>query len=1718
MPVKRSFPLLLVVLAAITLAIGMFALLGSAQVPDPLVNLWCCCSSDGEVFPATAVTNPTVCKPPHDFFIPQLTFSQAQDPNICVNYCQNVTQIKLPTVPPKLPPSISNFVVKPVKGELQLNLSWVIEEPMDFIEIMRCEGDCTDFQLIDVVPEVSNYIDESNLRWKTGYTYQVQAFNIVGESTNLTATGNTGDIECWDQTTTETFCISEFYYSDPQIIGYLMTFGYAGVTDRNFSRNYFNAVNAAFNTFPKKFQKAWRCDDRNRLQLEQSCGPNQVCTADGTTVKCVTDGPCDDIGNPFGLYFSQQSCEGTGLNQKFCFFDRSYAAINNCWSCNPSQRCLDYHTRETCERNPCGIGQCEWRDTIPDLGVGACIDTRHDNCVVFSRPRFAANAQAANSVFEQPSIPIAKALSTEKAPCFLRDGVISSCEQATCRQIPVLQCLDGAIQRDPETNAITTGSPDPCGFDVCRIFEFGCAKDSDTDGQPDCNPVTAPPECEPDVYPPNTIAFPVGILGRHEFVTIRVKDRLTGTGPEIDFTGQEGYITRVCIPATQDCSVAANYPINVSVSRLLVKNLELKLEEATLGTLEEGFNTIRLYSIDAQNNIEIVKNISVFACRDCQGPTILDLTIIPGRRIGEVSPTTAVQLYTHEASPTIQVRFDEPAIMEAARLVKTPEGTTFPFLFQSFENNTLWNLKLQADTFLTNGTYRFTFLAKNDKGLYNIPLNHTVVVDSTAPLLTFTPPNGAVLDDTETTITIESTKPLSIRNAVLEEQIFTTFDGSNVVVRTVEIPLPLVSPAVSVNSTFITPEIEDLGQGKHTIRIDALDFTGLPLEASAEFFVSTEPTEIALLNPSFGIAATWPFGITVLTTNTAECKYLFGAPVPPAPTDPTFAALLGAFDQTNDFVHTINAFNFILQGDTKPHKFHVYCKDTFGVSLQSFELRVDPEPVAILSLEAIPNPILEPVAAGLQVYETELHVGLNKPGFCKYAETNVRYAQMPFEFAGINVTPKTSVIQAVNVTSVAQHTRHVACAGLNELPGPTQQVSFFVDLTIPLRVTPVPTPPLFFGNLTLAFGARTNKKAFCYWGTDPDNLINLMAPGEPSLTHNVLTLVREGGSYTIHVQCTNSLELTDVIEIKAFVDITPPIMEYVDASQDVVPGEPFITYHTDRLQVAFKAVENETEVTRYEYQIEEKITGNLLLNFTPDSKHLDGEPFFITGLNLTDLTSYVFKVRAENTVGLVSDIMESTAVIVDVSTAPEFCENGQQDAGEGETGVDCGGPCDGCDLGEACDENADCASELCNPDQNVCVESTCDDGLEGPDETDVDCGGVCVPCDIGKKCAINADCVLGAACELGICVEGSACADGLKTEGSGETDVDCGGPCPGCLDGQNCVIDQDCDSGLFCDPDQQVCGDFDEDKDGVPNYLEGETCLGTLPAERALVDENGCGPSQLFTCKDGIPDGWRGRYFGAVPASCNGEGRADADPDKDGFTNYEEFLQGSDPTDRDDPGKRPTVVGKILKSLLWLLLLLLLAFAAYILWSKYGERFVEKKKAPPAPPPRAPLRRLPPRKKPPAPAIQKLKEKLGLAPKAPEEYVSLADVQRQVGIGGLKREAREHKGVIEKLRKLKAGTLPKDEQREVLEHFKKEHPELLHRAAVQRIAKATKRHPREIKREEHVHPHVFKKLRKVAEGKFPRERGEREIIDHFAKEHRPPKQKKKRVIGRKAKK
>lgn len=237
----------------------------------------------------------------------------------------------------------------------------------------------------------------------------------------------------------------------------------------------------------------------------------------------------------------------------------------------------------------------------------------------------------------------------------------------------------------------------------------------------------------------------------------------------------------------------------------------------------------------------------------------------------------------------------------------------------------------------------------------------------------------------------------------------------------------------------------------------------------------------------------------------------------------------------------------------------------------------------------------------------------------------------------------------------------------------------------------------------------------------------------------------------------------------------------------------------------------------------------------------------------------------------------------DDPTLPAACKNGMLDAGESD--VDCGGDtCHPCPSGSLCGAASDCASGSCS-EAGICQVPSCDDGIQNANETDVDCGGAeCPACEEGDGCLDNGDCVLPLRCDSvsSSCVV-ATCLDGLHN--GGESDVDCGGACGACGDGDDCALSSDCLSGVCasgsCQPPS--CGD------GVKNGSEAAIdCGGPASGCATCGDGASCsvgaecasgscpaGSCAAPSCSDGVMNGFElGLDCGGAACALLGQGCA----------------------------------------------------------------------------------------------------------------------------------------------------------------------------------------------------------------------------------------------------
>ncbi|KAK3251104.1 hypothetical protein CYMTET_39560 [Cymbomonas tetramitiformis] len=223
------------------------------------------------------------------------------------------------------------------------------------------------------------------------------------------------------------------------------------------------------------------------------------------------------------------------------------------------------------------------------------------------------------------------------------------------------------------------------------------------------------------------------------------------------------------------------------------------------------------------------------------------------------------------------------------------------------------------------------------------------------------------------------------------------------------------------------------------------------------------------------------------------------------------------------------------------------------------------------------------------------------------------------------------------------------------------------------------------------------------------------------------------------------------------------------------------------------------------------------------------------------------------------------------------CSDGQKNGDE--TGVDCGGLCSlsynetgtgRCVSGEGCSAESECISALCI--DKVCVEQTCTNGAKDGYETDVDCGGgKCVPCDKYSYCSIDTDCAKGSECRGSSsdptlkCFEKATCSDDTKNQD--ETDVDCGGGCGLCREGEQCGASADCLTNMCTSGECTAsCADLVQNQDETDADCGGTVCPRCNNTRTCQADSD-CKSGSLCKCSDDL--------LGVTSCTCKNQGAQD---------------------------------------------------------------------------------------------------------------------------------------------------------------------------------------------------------------------------------------------------
>jgi hypothetical protein len=1406
-----------------------------------------------------------------------------------------------------------NLDIKPIsltrgndRGYRQITLTWNDNYDCDVVDyqILRCDANgCNPTTVISSTTQKS-FVD-TNINWGTIYRYIIKGTYVSqGQKNSDVREIYSGDSPCEGHYTSARFCVGNS------------------------------------NSF---------CSISNLLSGTQNCNSGEICAGGN----CIALSDCDQpSGNPFGLYHSVGSCEGSPFDYKYCFLDKSKTNVDMCYSCGGNNMtCYDYKSKGACERDNCMVGleqepsSCRWNWVYEDLGIGVCVDKEADNCGLCkskgTTTMATINFEAFNDVFDVYSRSKLKALSTEKYPCFESGNTCTSCGDIGCPIYTNQQdcsSLVGAVTLN-NVNDLVTKSGDSCGIDICRWYNGACKKDGDGISILDCDLSENPDSCEKDYFKPNTN---ITEIKDHEGIvsgfTITITDKTKKSDIESVKTSSD-YKIKYCIVSNGSSCIprTVNHGFKETTSRVLALAIvsgDLKLCAGTCDAnsinLESGLNTLKYYSIDPANNPGIVKELQFLASPEFR-PVVSAAYIQDSTFINNV-------YYTNNPKPTIKINYSDDTKLFYYRLedslgnpINLLDISSISTIFQKTHTLRVENILANAPKSLEDGTYTFFFNAKNiyEKSMLS---NHqfTFVVGTNIPELTITP-NNVVVDKSPVPINLSFTGKAILNSVYLNDQDIT----DNFVTTNNEV--------FSATYTLI--------DGMYNVSVDARDYGGNQINGFANFEVNAvaSPLVISLVRPTYGISATHDFDFEVVTDNKAICKYKLNVE-----DDYDHSKI---FNITNGDNHIITPLTI---DDLITHKIYIKCKDIYynTITATNFTLQVD---TSKPNITAWADPRLVATSPAF----TNIKVTTDDITICTY---ELYYTSG--NFSGYNTkTFKTSHQQ--ELLDIPAHENpynfKIVCMNRAELSNNVTS-SFNVSNDAPLDI--IDGTPDIFTNTSIPLKISVNLDTTCRYSNDKSNW-NYFSK-ESTLVHKSVIIVPGNGNYKYYVQCEDSRVdrwlPEPPFEITFAVDSTPPNMIYVNDSSN--EDNPEYTWRNDRLRVKWLGEDNDTGVSRYHYRLREHGSeDDIIINWTTrNSKDYEDDWAYVDedyegeNLNLTDGQKYQFDVRPENSYGLIGSDMSSDGITIDIAKKPEHCDNGIKDGNE--TDIDCGGPCGGCNYTQSCIETSDCITILyCNTSKQ-CDYPGCSDNIKNGDETDIDCGGKdCSKCDNGDNCNKASDCISNYCnAATGKCSVPDKCNNNKLDPG--ETGIDCGGPCPGCGDGDFCDIDEDCESGLKC-----IEGICRKDSDGDGILDTEDNCPNHANLDQADLDGDGIGDAcDEDIDGDGLTNEFENKYnLDPYNKDSDGDGIFDGeeDEDNDGLTNREEQDNGYnyclDPWNKDtdgdgfsdkkevdkgtdgcDANSKPSSSWWLFWLLLFLVIIVSLLYLTYPEYKKYIEKSTSK--------------------------------------------------------------------------------------------------------------------------------------------------------------------------------
>ncbi|PIN68549.1 hypothetical protein COV93_09035 [Candidatus Woesearchaeota archaeon CG11_big_fil_rev_8_21_14_0_20_43_8] len=1505
--------------------------------PDCTTNTGCCCTQNQFPYLPKAACPIDPSKSLNTQFIQT---SQTSDcSKLCAAVITAPSSTKSCDDKTYLKTNINKVTVSHVRGTQELVVNWYTKDtsgcPPHLLTISRkCSNDATggatnicpigetDFKVIKKSYDPSfissfKFIDDDpTLAWGMNYTYKIEPQYVYfdtaanpptegmypdssgglsltgGSNDDISVTGGIimGDIECWHQTTSNPFCISEGFYDQFQTY-----FGDLGLS-------------TAFSVFKQtkeltNKEQAFTCTDKNKLMSNKPC-PNagEYCVIKSGIAACLdTKSECEYGGYPFGMYNDPIDCEGRG----FCYYDKNTrTTIGSCFSCvveSTSSRveCSDYKSKAACEADSCAAGplkggdaECEWDYIDTSLGIGICKNTKDNPCNLCDASEnggFAAddgdNIGSTNIVFEGCTPEKAKVLDPNGDKCTYNAGTgkMDSCANFVCSDLKATECGSTTLLTD---NKLSTTASIKCNLQGCNAVGKACFKDMDGDKSADClNSGTIDKICEQDRFPPITDVFEYkGTLGNTEKLSFTVKDKKNADQQYVAASGL-GYTTYFCMApvsgtacsvTTSSKSMAAGGSLSVTKTKKNGQDVYQLVDSSSPSTViaesSVAANKLRFFTQDEAKNLEEVKTQTV-TFKGNANP-IVKLTISNAIEYNNV-------WYTTSSSPTIKAEF---STIDSVSLYKLYlNSVEIPLATPNIQNVGSGKVGLfKPAQSLGDGEY--TFLVK---GVVN---NAGSVTGTIKFMVDVTPPQVASIKPENGNKTVITSGGLTAINAEIKfknsENVEITALTMNVDEKdpyTMSDKRSLFSPGTGSYSDTFTATLmpSTIGDGRKYIIFTAQDIAGNILKDYKSYFdLQTHASDVYLITPKNGVVPSKPLKLEIGTTGYANCRY--------SDIYPLSWEKSKLFDEgnTNSYVHTKSGYTFAGASG----KINLICKDAMGQVRADFMLNYDPTAPKILSAQADPNQIAEYYDFQEQKVRTKLFVMTDDETICRYStSSSATYDTMDGKF-----NESTTLGGSSKEEFKKDHERYlvmddykdtynyyVLCKNKVGLLSNKAIITFSVDTSIGFAISNVVVPSVT-NHTSVPFKIKTNKKGSCSYDLDGSSGMMMTTDGYDH--DGSASLLAGDGWHNVSFSCSftgeGSIYLPEnaTSSVKTFlVDTTPPTLPQVDVQGKIDTSYLGLIFSWRNKSIIAKW--NSTDPNspydpakapgaakfNFRYSLYNSNSGMALITDKPNTQNNiwqvlayddNGKP-----LSLKTGSRYYIEVFVSDWLGNEQTWPgKSLDIEIDPTKMPTHCDDKIKNSGESD--IDCGGECDPCNLNKTCIKSSDCYTNYCGlPNTKakvkVCLTPSCDDGIKNGDETGIDCGGSCFAnCGPGSGCYQDSDCSIGMVCDVltGLCTKTSdTCKNGIPD--SNEAGIDCGGVCTTkCSSGSTCSKDSDCTSGTcnngYCVIDNSCSKDTDclesficengackprtkvvctKDSDCLSDNCQDGVCVGDLP-------------------------------------------------------------------------------------------------------------------------------------------------------------------------------------------------------------------------------------------------------------------------------------------------